>query len=91
VGRVGVRERSAVHEQDQGKGRDQLLLGCSQTQYRRQPELLGWQSPKMAPTRRTGDDRRCLLSEEVKRTNAINARMAEFDPKRNSPLVKGAF
>jgi hypothetical protein len=47
-GRAGVGERTAAHEQDQGTGRDQLLYGCSQTQYWRRPERLGWQSPKMA-------------------------------------------
>jgi hypothetical protein len=34
----------------------------------------------MAPSSRTGDDLKCLLS-EVKRTNAVYARMAESGPK----------
>jgi len=37
----------------------------------------------MAPTSQSGDELKCLLS-AVKRTNAVNAQMAESDPKRSS-------
>jgi hypothetical protein len=39
------------------------------------------ESPVVAPSSRTGDDLKCLLS-EVKPTNTVNSRRAESDPNR---------